>query len=266
LTGAGELVCRSTGWIAGAWRAVEVWRHEQGLRLKLAGLGEFAATADGIAVIAPATPGVTATTLAEALLGAPLVLGLAMNAVWCLHASAVSVDGSVIAVAGESGNGKSTLAAYLDGAEGYGWRRVADDTLPVSLGPDGLLALPHFPQLKLSPAGQYPVAAPSRLPLAAVCVIAPPNGEDSVSLRPLGQRQAVQALIRHTVAARLFTSPLLAAQLGFCASAAARVPVWRLAYPHRQDALPRVRDAIDRALSRHGAERGRRAATAATGK
>ena len=59
----------------------------------------------------------------------------------------------------------------------------------------------------------------------------------------------MQALIRHTVAARLFDKPLLAAHLDFCAEAAARIPVWRLAYPHRRDVLPQVRDAIRRSLS-----------------
>ena len=248
LTGSGKFVCRSTGWIADVWREVDVWRHQQGLRLQIAGVGEFAVTADAISVTA-LEPAVTDAAMAETLLGPPMALALALQGVWCLHASAVTVDGQVIAFAGESGNGKSTLAAYLNAAEEGGWRRLADDTLPVSLGPNGLVALPHFPQHKLPEAGQYPVNAPTHLSLAAVYVLAPPGGADAVSLRRLDPRQAMQALIRHTVAARLFDKSLLAAHLDFCAETAARIPVWRLAYPHQRENLPQVRVTIQRSLS-----------------
>jgi hypothetical protein len=250
LTEPGDIVCRSTGWLAGAWRNVAVWRHRQGLLLRVEGVGEFAVTTDGIAVIGPEVTPVAVAALAEALLGAPLVLALALQGVWSLHASALSADGQVIAFAGESGNGKSTLAACLNDAGQDGWRRVADDALPVSIEADGVVALPHFPQLKLTDVEQYPVDAPSSLPLAAVYVIGPQTaGQDSVSLQRLGQRQAMQALIRHTVAARLFDQPLLAAHLDFCAEAAARIPVWRLAHPHRREVLPQVCDAIHRSVS-----------------
>lgn len=238
-----------------------MWRHAQGLRLQIAGAGEFSVTADGTAAIA-LEPAMADGTLAEVLLGPPLVLALAIHGVWCLHASAVSVEGCVVAFAGESGNGKSTLAASLNGAGGGGWRRLADDTLPVSLDAEGLLALPHFPQLKLPAAEQHPVDAPARLPLAGVFVIAPPEGESAVTVRLLARREAMQALIRHTVAARLFDRPLLAAHLDFCAEAAARVPVWRLGYPHRREALPQVREAIRRTLSLSGTDSGRRAVDA----
>ena len=108
--------------------------------------------------------------------------------------------------------------------------------------------------------------APACPPLAAVYVLAPPNGEDSVSLRLLGRRQAMQALIRHTVAARLFDKPLLAAHLDFCAEAAARIPVWRLAYPRRRGVLPQVRDAIRGTLSESFGVSGRPVVAADTGK
>lgn len=248
LAGAGRLVCRSSGWLGNAWRKVQVWRHDQGLRLQIAGIADFAVLTADPAIVRLRAAASSADVLTEALLGPPLTLALGFQGVWCLHASAVRVDGRVIAFAGESGHGKSTLAAYLDGAEAGAWRRVADDILPVALEPDGVLALPHFPQLKLPAAGQYPVNAPPRLPLAAVYVIAPTTGQDSVSLRVLGQREAMQALIRHTVAARLFDRSLLAAHLAFCAGAAARIPVWRLAYPHRHERLPQVRAAIGRSL------------------
>lgn len=248
LTGPGQFVCRSAGWIVDASRQVAVWRHPQGLRLQVAGIGEFAVTADGTAVLRLERE-IMAATLAEAVLGPPLLLSLALHGIWCLHAGAVKAGDHAVALVGESGNGKSTLAAYLDDAGEGGWQRLADDALPIVLEPEGLMALPHYPQLKLSDASQYPVHAPARVPLAAVYVIAPPGSADPVSLHRLERRQAMQALIRHTVAARLFDKPLLAAHLDFCAAAAARIPVWRLTYPHRQECLPQVREAICRSLT-----------------
>lgn len=56
-----------------------------------------------------------------------------------LRASAIEVGGGVIAIAGRSGTGKSTLAAYLSQ---LGYPLVADDVLAVSIGLNGE-AVPH---------------------------------------------------------------------------------------------------------------------------
>ncbi len=77
------------------------------------------------------------------------------------------VDGAAVAFVGETGAGKSTLAAYL--AREAGWLRLADDVLPVALGgAGGPAALPHFPQLKLPAAEQVGPGVPQRMPLRAV--------------------------------------------------------------------------------------------------
>ena len=119
-----------------------------------------------------------------------------------------------------------------------------DDILPVFSSPQGVAALPHFPQLKLPAADQYPLDAPAVLPLGAVYVLSAPA--PAVEIRPLGHRQAMPAMIRHTIATRLFDRRLLAAHLAFCAGVAARVPVWSLAYPHQPEGLPQVREMIMR--------------------
>jgi len=189
----------------------------------------------------------------EALVGTALILALALRGVWCLHASAVAVDGQAVALLGESGYGKSTLAAYLASDPDLPWRRAGDDVLPVAMTQAGLVALPHFPQLKLAPDAQPAAGLPQSLPLQAVYVLAgPAQGSGGVAVEPLGTAEASLALVRHTVAARLFDRELLAQHLGFCAGASASLPLHRMFYPHRWDVLPQVREAIARDLAHLG--------------
>jgi len=63
-----------------------------------------------------------------------------------LHASAVSDGDRVLAFTADSGGGKSTLAAAL---AGRGFRHVCDDTLVLSVTPDGIFGLPDPKPLKL---------------------------------------------------------------------------------------------------------------------
>lgn len=69
-----------------------------------------------------------------------------LNGYMPLHASAVSLQGRVIAFTADSGGGKSTLAASL---ASRGLLHVCDDTLVVSATADGLLALPDAKPIKL---------------------------------------------------------------------------------------------------------------------
>ena len=190
-------------------------------------------------------PGAEHPVVVEAALGPALILALALQGTWTLHASAVFSDDRAVAFVGESGNGKSTLAGFL-GREGRpGWRLLADDMLPVVPGPGGLDVLPHFPQLKLAGEDCSPAALPERMPLAAIYVLPPAAGRSkAVQVRRLGSRDAALAVVRHTVAARLFDGALLARHLAFCAHAAAHIRICRLTYPHRYELLPAVRDAI----------------------
>jgi hypothetical protein len=185
-----------------------------------------------------------------------------MRGVFCLHAAAAALGGDrtgggrAVAFAGPSGAGKSTLAAYL--GAGGGWRRIADDVLPVELpaaGPEApatAAALPRFPQLKLA-ADRQP-AGESALPLAAVCLLEPLDPDSEVTVEPLAGRRAVLALAGHTVGARLFAPPELAAHLELCAGLAALVPVLQLGVPRRTEALAGVELALRSRLSEDRAE------------
>ncbi|MCB0243469.1 MAG: hypothetical protein KDI12_08675, partial [Anaerolineae bacterium] len=66
-----------------------------------------------------------------------------------------------------------------------------------------------------------------------------------VGWHPLDNKTATLALLSHTVAARLFDANLLRRHLSFCAEVAASVPVRRLVYPHRPDALAAVKALLE---------------------
>jgi ABC transporter len=227
--------------VAGRTRRVRCVLQPDVYRIEIEGAGVFAVARCGGAVTVLGG----GAALAAALAGPPLALGFALRDVFCLHASAVEREGRAIAFLGESGAGKSTLARLLAGLPDGGWRRLADDLLPVALSPGGPEARPRFPQPGL--AGAAAAALPERLPLAAVYVLAGPAGE--VAITPLAGRAGALALVRHTVAARLFAADLLARHLEHAAAVAAAAPVRVLTYPWTADALPAVAAALAAALA-----------------
>lgn len=180
----------------------------------------------------------------EILLGPALILALALRDTWSFHASAASFQEKTLIFLGESGQGKSTLAAYL--SRSPGWRSVADDILPVTIEPSGMTVWPHFPQLKLPTESQPWIGLPEQLPLGAVCVLEAAAPNQKPELHKLSSTQAVQAFISHTAGTRLFTPELLARHLEFSAQAAQQILAYRLTYPHRRDALPRVQELLEK--------------------
>jgi hypothetical protein len=238
------LTCQTVGWVGAEQREVEVWSAHNGSLLKVRGGSDFFISLDGSCIQRISDfPSKRVEGLdREILFGPALVLALASRGVWCLHASAVICKSRLIVFLGESAQGKSTLAAYLAQADG---RLVADDILPVTFGPTGMEAWPHFPQLKLSPESQPGATLAEPLPLDHICVLAKADANARPELQRLPAGQAAQSLLRHTAGARLFASPLLASHLEFCTKAGGQIPAFQLAYPHRRDALPLVKELLE---------------------
>ena len=244
----GNIFCHTTGWIGETTRHVETWSAPPGLLLKVSGGSDFYIGPEGETILRvddaqDETGRLPLSALdREILLGPALVLALALRGSWSLHASAAMFRGQTTVFLGESGRGKSTLAAYLGHS---GWQQVADDILPASLEPDGVRVWPRFPQLKLPPDQQPALSLPEQLPLERICVLEDTEAEAAPGLQLLPPGRAVQELIRHTAGSRLFDPALLARHLAFCAAAAGQIPVYRLAYPHREEALPEIKTLLE---------------------
>ena len=103
--------------------------RDRGYRIFFAGYGTYDVAADGSAVVCHPPPGLEAWRWQQFLFAQTLPFAAVLNGLEPLHASAVAIDGRVIAFAGGSGAGKSSLALEL-AARGAGF--LTDDVLTVS--------------------------------------------------------------------------------------------------------------------------------------
>lgn len=240
------------GWIANSWRKVECLRTQDGYQLRIVDLASFWIDDEGQSVIMIEVEGNNPhELLMQAAIGAPFLLALALRGVFLLHVSLVRMGEHYLAFAGESGEGKSTMARYLGLEGGNSWQRIVDDMLPVRLQSGKVEALPHFPQLKLRDDIQPVHFAPPRVSVSVLYVLSDKSHvvDKRIEIAPLRRRMATLAVIQHTIAARLFGRQLLADHLAFCDSFSASVPVRSLKYPRRFEQLPLVRDAIEEDLA-----------------
>ena len=98
---------------------------------------------DGCEMIVDPTPGVEPEAVRLLILGAAMGVLLYQRGLTVLHASAVAIDGGVVAFLGEKGAGKSAIAAAL---YARGHRFITDDLLAVQYDqqgkPSGFSGLP----------------------------------------------------------------------------------------------------------------------------
>ncbi len=242
---------RATGFVAGRDREVTCLSGPDSILVVVEDLAEFSVARDGSSIELAKGTG-SDGEIDQAILGPPLLLALALQSVAVLHAGSVATKNGVVAFLGPSGAGKSTLAAFLDQLIGE-WSRCTDDLLPLDRGTDGIDALPHFPQLKLSTNEQWCPPRPDRIPLRALFLL---SGESSpgtgITSTALSTTDATVAILEHSAAWTFFPPELTQQHLAFCARIAQTVPVHRLSYPRRLDALQEVAAAIFDDIARDG--------------
>ncbi|HMB22231.1 MAG: hypothetical protein ACM33V_07755 [Chloroflexota bacterium] len=237
------MISRTEGWVGNRQRSLEMYKLNAGVLLMVDGCDEYLISDSQAAANLHGLLPDWSESDRQVILGPALVLALALCGTWCLHASAVTYRDKTVAFVGESGQGKSTLAAYLSSSPN--WRLVADDILPVEIGARGMGALSHFPQLKLSPAAQPGRSLPELLPLHSICALTPAGEDKTAELELLPPNLAIQVLLSHTAGTRMFSAEMLGSHLSFCSQAARQIPVYRLPYPHREDVLPVIRELLE---------------------
>jgi hypothetical protein len=238
----GQILSATAGWLAGRRRRVSCSAAADGYELEVEGAGRLSVARDGawVEIVDRRTAD---PAMLEVVLGPGVTLALALRGVFCLHGSALAGDGEAVVLLGESGAGKSTLAGGIARVSDR-WRQVADDVAPVTASPPPSLRT-DFPQLKM-PGG--PPAVPAALRLAAAFVLEPAGGSRGVALAAerLPALRAALALVRHTVAARLFPPAVATRHLDSCLRIAGEVPVYRLVYPHDAGAFAAAAALLDR--------------------
>ena len=125
---------------------LEFYRQASGYLLRFPGLADFDVPGGSGPVSCHPAPEVTEDTTTHLFLNQVSPLLASSRGALVFHASVVDCRGSAIAFVGESGRGKSTLAARF-ATSGYGF--LSDDGLAVAGTDGGFFALPGHPSLRL---------------------------------------------------------------------------------------------------------------------
>lgn len=238
------LIRRARGWLAGERREIEIWSSSPGLLIRVKGGRDIYIPSRGDLIIqTQGTKNVTPLET-ETLLGPALLLALALHGTWCLHASAAMFNGRAFVFLGESGRGKSTLAAFLARTREWAW--VADDILPFTVTSQDVHVWPRFPQLKVSAEAQPGLFLPEKIPVSRFFLLK--DSQKSTSspiINLMKQGQALQSLVAHTASTRLFDEDLLSNHLKACAAVASQLPVFELIYPRQMESLPHIKELLE---------------------
>jgi len=176
----------------------------------------------------------------EVALGPALIVLLAYQQLYCLHASSVSTPAGTIAFIAESGSGKSTLAEHQDND----WQQISDDILPLRTMQKVKLIelLADYPQLKLIKAKPEGLDSSSR-PLDHIIRINPEPSE-KIEFRQLSAVESMLQVVRHTVAAKIFSSRVMHDHAGFARRVSLCTAVSEVSYPRDWSVLSELRESI----------------------
>jgi len=173
------------------------------------------------------------------LLGPALILNLALNKVFCMHASVFTINTTTFILMANSGTGKSTIARYIHN-QSIG-KRVGDDIIPLKIKDKGLILLPSFPQLKLSQSQQY---QGQEIGAKTIFLFAEKTNNNT-SLHTIDTFSGMKKLIQHTVATKLFAQAELKNHLDLCHKASQQIKSYLLKYQHSENSLQQLVDLIN---------------------
>ena len=232
-------------------------------------VGEFLVFGDGRRIVCRPFDMASAESFYVYLLAQALSFALVKSGFEPLHATVVVVNGNGVAFLGDSGFGKSSLAAcFLDA----GHQLLTDDLLLLQACSSGVLAYPGPPRIKLraTTARRFlgDVLAGGRMnpesdklifrldgkrscftpvPVKAVYSLAGPQEvvrKEQIRSEPLPPRQSFLELVKNTFNRRILDADRLERQLHETARLVSLVPIRKLSFPRVWRQLPSVREAI----------------------
>jgi hypothetical protein len=244
----------------------EFHRADGGYLLRFPQLADFQVSADARTVTGVPVPEVPEGTVQHLYLNQVLPLVLSKLGKLVFHASAVEIGGDAVAFVGESGRGKSTLAASFAVS---GCRFLTDDGLVVEPSGEGFQALPSHPSIRLwddSEAALIPPAARRAPPVhytskarfladgeLAFCKVPRPlqrvyflgeGGAERIELHRLSPAETLVEWVKHSFLLDIEEQPRLASHFDQVAALANRPIHYHLDFPRRYDGLAAVRQAI----------------------
>ncbi len=237
-------------------------------------LFEFLVPADGRLILARPPEPEFLEGFRTFLLGQALPFALINLGIEPLHSTVMVGAGGAVGLLGDSGYGKSTLAAALLQA---GYRLLTDDLLVLREQGGAFWAYPGPPRLKLHPEtgrvllGEETAATPMKpfdklifhlnrqqvcsksVPLKALLALRPPTpgrAPQRITLRKMNMRRAFLALTASTLNSCLNRPARLRRLFALTARMVNTVSVYSLSYPRDLPRLPEVAAAVRTHLSR----------------
>ena len=242
------------------------YRKGEGYLLRFPGLGDFDVSADGLFIQAWPVPGVSEETIQHLYLNQVLPLALSKQGKWIFHAGAIDTPFGAVAFLGESGRGKSTLAASFAMS---GYRFFTDDALLLEKLEDVYLVQPSHPSIRLwrdsqealvgddvqlAPPVQYTSKArllsggelgfcPESRTLRRMYFLGDGSSTD-VCIERMTPSEAVMGLVKNSFLLDIEAPDAVASHFNRLADMAELQIYYRLDYPRSYDMLPAVRQAI----------------------
>lgn len=245
----------------------QIYRRPAGYLLRFPELADFELTADGRSIQAWSAPAASQATIEHLYLNQARPLALARQGRLVLHASAVVSEGGCIAFMGDSGQGKSTLAASFAAS---GTAFLTDDALQVEARGDDIVVIPSHPSIRLWEDSQTALANRAAAAAAVsytrktrllageqLAYCAHPRvlraiyflGDDAdLRIEPVRPAAAVPQLVRYSFLLDVTEPQALAQHFEAISRIAARVVHYDLRYPRRFESLAEVRAAVKRHL------------------
>lgn len=245
---------------------VQFHRAEEGYLLRFPEWADFSVSPDGQNVRGFPAPQVTAETTHHLYLNQVLPLALAKQGQFVLHASAIEIDTCSIAFMGESGLGKSTLAASFATS---GFRFLTDDGLLLERCDGGYQVIPSHPSIRLWDDSQQalitpdvPTAPPVQFtsksrflagedikfcnqprPLRRIYFLGPGSSPHLIFER-VKPAEALIELVKHSFLLDIEERDMLATQFDEFSNLVKQPICYRLDYPRRYEDLTLIRQAI----------------------
>lgn len=244
----------------------EFYRVEHGYLLRFPNLADFEVSANGLTVVCFPAPDVRDATPEHLYRNQVLPLLLSKLGKLVFHASAIETADGAIAFLGESGRGKSTLAAHF---ALNGHRVLTDDVLMLEPSAGGYLALPSQASIRLWADSGKMIAATKATtapplhftsktrfltgpelpycdrprPLRLVYSLGDGSAKEIV-FRSLSRTETFMEWTRNSFLLDIEDAGLVAALFDRVANVTNVTACYQLDYPRRYDALHQLRQAI----------------------